>query len=166
MSSFFFFTAGQDRFTGLSRAFYTHALGAIVVFDLMDRNSFESAQKWKRDIDEKIELPNGRKIPVLLLGNKCDLVSKNGSPAAVSPDAINSFVEQHDFYRYYPTSALDGTNVHTAIDDLVEEIVRRIRLPHVEGVSNSAADSHVRPANTVSLAASTTSPKADEGGCC
>lgn len=46
--------AGQDRFAGLSRIFYTHAVAAIIVFDLFDRRSFESAVNWKQDIDAKV----------------------------------------------------------------------------------------------------------------
>lgn len=30
-------TTGQERFAGLSRIFYTHAVAAVIVFDLFDR---------------------------------------------------------------------------------------------------------------------------------
>ena len=62
--------AGQERFAGLSRIFYTHAVAAIIVFDLFDIKSFESAVNWKQDIDAKVFLPSGDPIPVLLLANK------------------------------------------------------------------------------------------------
>jgi GTPase SAR1 family protein len=62
--------AGQDRFQGLARIYYRDAFGAFVVFDVMNPNSFESARRWKMDIDSKVFLRDGSKIPVILLGNK------------------------------------------------------------------------------------------------
>ena len=62
--------AGQDRFQGLARIYYRDAVGAIVVFDMFNKNSFESAKKCKADIDSKVFLPNGEMIPVVLVGNK------------------------------------------------------------------------------------------------
>ncbi len=62
--------AGQDRFQGLARIYYRDAVGAFVVFDMFNPKSFESAKKWKQDIDSKVFLADGAKIPVVLLGNK------------------------------------------------------------------------------------------------
>jgi GTPase SAR1 family protein len=62
--------AGQDRFQGLARIYYRDAVGAFVVFDVMSRRSFESAKRWKEDIDQKVFLRDGARIPVVLLGNK------------------------------------------------------------------------------------------------
>ena len=62
--------AGQDRFHGLARIYYRDAVGAVVVFDMFNKQSFESAKKWKEDIDSKVFLPNGNPIPVILMGNK------------------------------------------------------------------------------------------------
>ncbi len=41
--------------------------------DLLLLYSFESIAKWKAEIDSKVLLPNGSPLPVILLGNKCDL---------------------------------------------------------------------------------------------
>jgi GTPase SAR1 family protein len=43
------------------------------VFDLSRTETFQSVLKWKREIDSKVTLPNGRPLPVFLLANKCDL---------------------------------------------------------------------------------------------
>ena len=45
--------AGQERFAGLSRIFYTHAVAAIIVYDVTSRETFDSVIKWKQDIDAK-----------------------------------------------------------------------------------------------------------------
>jgi hypothetical protein len=50
--------AGQERFAGLSRIFYTHAVAAIIVYDVTSRETFDSVIKWKQDIDAKGQLPH------------------------------------------------------------------------------------------------------------
>jgi hypothetical protein len=37
---------------------------------LFDKSTFDSAANWKKDIDTKVFLANGDRIPVILLGNK------------------------------------------------------------------------------------------------
>ena len=53
--------------------YYKEALGALVVYDISRPPTFESVTKWKRDLDEKVALPDvlgGGPIPVILLANK------------------------------------------------------------------------------------------------
>jgi GTPase SAR1 family protein len=79
--------------------FYTHAVAAVIVYDVTSRETFDSVIKWKQDIDAKVFLPSGAKIPVLLLGNKSDLLGgESGVQSCVSPDDLKRFVEQHGFY--------------------------------------------------------------------
>jgi len=164
--------AGQDRFAGLSRAFYMFSNGAIVVFDLRDRASFEAAARWKKDIDDKIELRNGQKIPVLLLGNKCDLFKPSesgfasGDHPCVSEATIDAFVREHSFYKYYPTSALDGTNVQTAIDDLVHEIVRRTQLPADPASAADTMTTERYHSQGETKSVDVKSEKESDSGCC
>ena len=44
------------------------------MFDVTNNKSFESAREWKQELDSKVELPNGEKVPCVLLGNKVDLI--------------------------------------------------------------------------------------------
>lgn len=41
-------TAGQERYRAITHAYYKGASGALVVFDLTRRNTFESVPKWLR----------------------------------------------------------------------------------------------------------------------
>jgi Ras-related protein Rab-32 len=50
--------------------YYREAKGAFIVFDVSKEKSFQAVQKWKADIDLKVQLPNGDPIPVVLLANK------------------------------------------------------------------------------------------------
>lgn len=62
--------AGQERFGNMTRVYYKEASAAIVVFDVTRPSTLETVGKWKKDIDEKVSLGDGSKIPVLLLANK------------------------------------------------------------------------------------------------
>ena len=54
----------------MTRAYFKGAVGALVVFDLGDSQTYSAARKWKADIDKKCALPDGRKIPSILIANK------------------------------------------------------------------------------------------------
>jgi len=62
--------AGQERFGNMTRVYYKEAHGAFIVFDVTRDETFDLAQRWKNDIDNKVTLPNGDPIPVVLLANK------------------------------------------------------------------------------------------------
>lgn len=68
------------------------------------------------DIDSKLS-PG---IPVVLLGNKCDL-AREGSFAQTA-EQMAEFCKTHGFAAFYETSAKDNINVDAAARKLVEEI--------------------------------------------
>ena len=59
-------TAGQERYRSLTSMYYKGAKGAIFVYDISSKNSFESIDKWliemKKTADENIK--------IILIGNK------------------------------------------------------------------------------------------------
>ena len=64
--------AGQERYGSMTHVYYKEAVGAFIVFDLTRRPTFESVARWRQDIAEKVTLPEGQAIPVVLLANKSD----------------------------------------------------------------------------------------------
>lgn len=62
-------TAGQDRFKAITKAYYKGAKGAVVVYDITKKHTFESLDKWIVDLKEN-STPN---INMMLIGNKNDL---------------------------------------------------------------------------------------------
>ena len=41
--------------------------------DCTRKDTLTSILKWKSQVDEKVQLPNGQPLPILLLVNKCDI---------------------------------------------------------------------------------------------
>jgi len=158
--------AGQERFSGLSRIFYTHAVAAIIVYDLFQRDSFESAAKWKKDIDQKVFLPSGAPIPVLLLGNKDDLISESAQPE-VTDEEIEHFVKLHKFYAHFKCSAKTGHNIKTACHHLVLQIAENNKTERAkEEDSEKEPEPDKGASQTVSLDDQQTAKAEGGGGCC
>ena len=78
-------TAGQERFHSISSSTIKNSQGIIVCFSLVDANSFKNVSEWLSTIREE-----SAKIPVVLFGNKCDLVDKR----KVSEEDAKSFADR------------------------------------------------------------------------
>ncbi len=85
-------------------------LGAIVVFDTTDAETFKKMGQWVKEL--KSYLPN--EIPILIAGNKADLPNK-----AIDDEQAKAFARQNAS-QYYPTSAKSGFNVEEVFRALAE----------------------------------------------
>lgn len=110
--------AGQDRFGRIYRVYYKDAFGALLVFDVSRPETFASVKSWKKEIDSKVQLPNGKPLPVLLVGNKCDIET-----ASVDKESLDAFCEENGFIGWYDTSAKMDINVESAVRTLVRNIL-------------------------------------------
>lgn len=69
-------TAGTERFRSVSRSYYRGAAGAILVYDISSRTSFNALPEFLHDA-RALASPN---LTLLLVGNKCDLTHTPSSP--------------------------------------------------------------------------------------
>jgi len=81
---------------------YRNSLGALVIFDLTNPSSFAHLPQRI----EKIRSNLKAEIPIILVGNKCDLADQR----AISLEEINSFTQDYKLY-YMETSAKTGESV-------------------------------------------------------
>lgn len=99
---------GQDRFKPLIPKFLSGANGALLVFDLVNQNTFAQLDFWHNQL---IEHANGSNIPKILVGSKFDLV-ENTPLEEIVPDAlINVFIVKKEIDAFYKTSSLKNYNV-------------------------------------------------------
>jgi len=143
--------AGQDRFGAIARVYYKEALGACLVYDISRPQTFETVAKWKKEIDSKVTLPNGKPLPVMLLGNKCDIET-----AEVDKESLDKFCEEHGFIGWYDTSAKLNLNIDNAARALVENI-----LSHEDIFQAKASKKDYVPLSGQKMKSSD-----DESGCC
>lgn len=59
-------TAGQEKYRTITRAYYSGAMGIILVYSVTDRNSYLSISEWMKDLRENSE------GVVVLVSNKND----------------------------------------------------------------------------------------------
>ena len=63
-----FDTVGQEKLATLRKRYYTGAHGAVIVFDVTRKESFDHIENWINEVEEKC--PD---IPIIIVGNKTDL---------------------------------------------------------------------------------------------
>ena len=61
-------TAGQERFRTITTAYYPGAMGIMVVYDVIDEQSFQNIRNWIRNIEQHA----AENVNKILVGNKCD----------------------------------------------------------------------------------------------
>ncbi|XP_073312912.1 ras-related protein RABA5a-like isoform X2 [Primulina huaijiensis] len=99
-------TAGQERFRAVTSAYYRGAVGALLVYDISRRQTFESVGRWLNELHITI-----------LVGNKSDL--KEGREVKMAEG--KSLAESQGLF-FIETSALDSSNVVAAFQTVVKEI--------------------------------------------
>ena len=106
-------TAGQERYKSITSAYYKGAKGALIVYDISRRATFDNIDKWITDLKT-----NGdQNIAIILIGNKSDLEDKR----EVSKDEGVQKSEECKI-AFLETSALNGENVNKAFDELIDQI--------------------------------------------
>ena len=109
-------TGGQEKFSAVRPVYYRGADGAIVVFDITKRESFEGMEQWFREL----EMHCGP-IPRILVGNKADLEElRQVTFEEAEAFAQKKSSEQQLMLPYMETSAKDGRNVDTMFQKLTE----------------------------------------------
>ena len=103
-------SAGQEKYNSISKQYYNKADGIILVFDLNSRMSFDGMMNWL----EEIEVSTAKGIPIVIVGNKCDLATRE-----ITTDEAYEFAETKNI-PYFETSAMTGHNVNEAFNKLVE----------------------------------------------
>ncbi|PRP82041.1 rab family small GTPase [Planoprotostelium fungivorum] len=91
---------------------------AVIVFDIANRKTFEAVSRWKTDLDHKVRMPDGERVPSILLANKCDLANQ-----AVSAEELDKFIIENGFIAWFETSAKTGKNVENCMNHLVNSVI-------------------------------------------
>lgn len=123
-------TAGQERYRAVTSAYYRGAVGALLVYDITKRQTFEHIPRWLEELRGHAD----KNIVIMLIGNKIDLDDQR----AVATEDAKEFAEKEGLF-FLETSALDSTNVETAFSTVLTEIfniVNKKTLAAGEALSN------------------------------
>ncbi|CAN6293750.1 unnamed protein product, partial [Urochloa humidicola] len=108
-------TAGQERYRAVTSAYYRGALGALLVYDITKRQSFDHIPRWLEELRGHAD----KNIVIMLVGNKSDLEEER----AVSTKDAKEFAEKENLF-FLETSALQATNVENAFQTVLTEIFK------------------------------------------
>jgi Ras-related protein Rab-2A len=110
-------TAGQESFRSITRSYYRGAVGALVVFDVTKRETFEHVQMWLDDAMTNCYTP----ITVMLVGNKIDLENQR----VVSKDEAEEYAKKKGI-AYIEASAKTAENVDSAFIQTAHTIFKKV----------------------------------------
>ena len=163
-------TAGQETYKSITRSYFRGASGALLVFDITRRSTFNSVTSWLHDLRQIAE----DNIVVILVGNKSDLAPSSTisggdkkNQRQVTEEEAQEWCRQNKVMQYVETSAKSGENVERAFLEVSERIYQNIeagkydlndRRSGVKGPSVGGGNQR-----TVTLAKE---DKAKKSGCC
>ncbi|CAB3385766.1 Hypothetical predicted protein [Cloeon dipterum] len=130
-------TAGQERFRTLTPTYYRNAQGAVIVYDVTRRQTFERVEQWLQELDAYV---NRTDVVKMIVGNKTDLViesteagsncdNETSARVCVQKNREVSREEGQQLARRHSTlfieaSALENDNVQVCFEDLVYHILQ------------------------------------------
>ena len=106
-------TAGQERYRSITSAYYKGAHGALIVYDITRKDSFDSVEKWLSDLRNNGE----EKMVIMAIGNKSDMEIER-----VISTQDGEAKAQRNNIAFLETSALNATNVAKAFDELIQKL--------------------------------------------
>ncbi|KAH9608245.1 hypothetical protein KSS87_006699 [Heliosperma pusillum] len=110
-------TAGQERYRAITSAYYRGAVGALLVYDITKKQTFDNVTRWLHELRDHAD----SNIVIMLAGNKSDLRHLR----AVSEDEGQTLA-QTEGLSFVETSALESNNVEKAFQVILLDIYQII----------------------------------------
>ena len=130
-------SAGQERYKAIVAGHYRRAAGALIVYDVTKRSTFEHATSWLQNIKEMAE----KNCITYLVGNKIDLVDINEKNREVSTEEAQKYAKENGL-KFYEASALTNVRINDCFEDLLQEIYNERR--KIKGNLNESIDKNAK----------------------
>ncbi|CAD8148356.1 unnamed protein product [Paramecium octaurelia] len=117
-------TAGQERYRSLTKGYYRGALGALIVFDITNSESFDALQDWIKHARD-FSKPS---IQIIIIGNKADLDKER----TISEQTAKQFCQENDV-QYIETSATTGYQVNEAFTQITTRVLDLLQEGAIDG---------------------------------
>ncbi|ORX56228.1 ras-related protein rab-2B-like protein [Hesseltinella vesiculosa] len=147
-------TAGQESFRSITRSYYRGAAGALLVYDITRRETFEHLPTWLKDIRDHAN-PD---TVIMLIGNKSDLDGKR----QVTKEEGERFAKENNLF-FLEASAKSADNVEEAFVRTTETIQKKIQMGEID-LSSETNGVKLMPQDGSSLPSANAA--AGNGGCC
>ncbi|KAB0365914.1 hypothetical protein FD754_010070 [Muntiacus muntjak] len=150
--------AGQESFRSITRSYYRGAAGALLVYDITRRDTFNHLTTWLEDARQH----SNSNMVIMLIGNKSDLESRR----EVKKEEGEAFAREHGLI-FMETSAKTASNVEEAFINTAKEIYEKIQ-EGVFDINNEANGIKIGPQHAATNATHAGSQGGQQagGGCC
>eukprot|EP01123_Difflugia_compressa_P001092 TRINITY_DN1124_c0_g1_i1.p1 TRINITY_DN1124_c0_g1~~TRINITY_DN1124_c0_g1_i1.p1 ORF type:complete len:239 (+),score=47.31 TRINITY_DN1124_c0_g1_i1:99-719(+) len=120
-------TAGQERYRAITAAYYRSAVGAMLVYDIVAKETFDNIERWLQELRQHADT----NIVIMLVGNKSDMRHVREVPT----ERAEIFYKENGLAAFVETSAKDNENVEFAFEKLISQIYeeRTVRPPTPDG---------------------------------
>jgi Ras-related protein Rab-7L1 len=117
----FWDVGGQERFTSVTRVYYQNAGAIIIAFDVTRESTLvNDVLKWKEDIYKKMDPEDVKNLPIILVGNKADVVT---NWSELNKERMEEIVKENKFSGWTLTSAKQDSGIETMVNLLIEKVL-------------------------------------------
>ena len=121
-------TAGQEKYKAITSAYYKGSKGALVIYDISRKATFENVDKWV----EELKNNGSEDVLIMLVGNKSDLKEQR----EIAEEDAKKKAELYNA-AFCETSALEGYNIEYAFENLINEITKKVEKEREEKVGKN-----------------------------
>jgi len=145
-------TAGQERFHALGPIYYRDANGALLVYDITDRESFLKVQNWVKELRKML----GKEVVLAIAGNKSDLERNR----VVSVEEAEKYAESVGA-KHFSTSA----KLNKGLEELFLDLTKRM-IENTSETPTSAGTYQSAPQKQPSKLIIASDTEEKQSGCC
>ncbi|KAJ3432640.1 ras-related protein rab-2-a [Anaeramoeba flamelloides] len=110
-------TAGQETFRSITRSYFRGSMGALLIYDITQRETFNHLNSWLEDILEH----SSPDIEIMVIGNKNDLTELR----QVEFEEGEKFAKEKGL-TFLETSAKDNINIEESFTKIAENIFNQV----------------------------------------
>ncbi|KAF0982388.1 hypothetical protein FDP41_011318 [Naegleria fowleri] len=107
-------TAGQQEYSAMRDSYMRTGDGFVFVFDLTDPSSLVDALEMHEQLQRSKDRDD---VPVVLVGNKCDLISER---AISREECLAAAKKLGNYCKYVEASAKENVNITTIFETVVK----------------------------------------------
>ena len=132
-------TCGQEKFRNLTKNYYRDIQGAIIVYDINNKESFQQVDFWYKDLQDNAP----KNVLIMLIGNKTDIRNEQ----SVSWVEGKNYGDLKKINCFYEVSAKNGNNVELAFSEFTRKLVEK----EIEDEKKNEFEKNNKDLNTIDL---------------
>mmetsp|Transcript_74808 Transcript_74808/g.175607 ORF Transcript_74808/g.175607 Transcript_74808/m.175607 type:complete len:192 (-) Transcript_74808:64-639(-) len=146
-------TAGQERFRAVTRSYYRGAAGAIIVYDITSRETFNHLPQWLSDARSLAS----EDVVVVVVGNKADLREER----EVTFLEASRFCQENEA-MFLEVSALTGDGVEEVFQKCAKTILTKVETGSLDlsKISSGVQSTYGKP-----MSLDPGAPRKDQSAC-